>query len=258
MVFDVAGTAAVLASCTETFVADTKNRALLNMRSVIPGLWNPLAYIAGGGLALRWFRDQFYNASRGKPLPVAENAYEDLYREMIDQAAMVEPGSDGLFFSPHLGGRICPASPEMRGAWIGASWSHTQAHFFRALLESIAYEYAYYLRILRELLPALDLIQARAVGGGARSPVWNQIKADILDVPYQRLKGNEFGTWGAAMIAGKAAGVITDLAAHTAKTVFTEGMPAQPDHDKHRRYEPLIEKYIQMEQMLDQFYCNSN
>ncbi len=255
MLFDVAGTAAVLASCTDTFVADTKNRALLNMRSVIPGLWNPLAYIAGGGLALRWFRDVFFNAIRGTTQSV-EDDYQDVYREMIDLAASVEPGSEGLFFSPHLGGRICPASPEMRGAWLGASWSHSQAHFVRALLESVAYEYAYYLRILRELLPSLELIQARAAGGGARSPVWNQIKADVLGVPYQRLKGNEFGTWGAAMIAGKAAGVIDDLAAHAAQTVFLEGSPAQPDPQKHRVYEPLVEKYIHMENMLEKFFSH--
>src|SRR4030042_3541470 len=61
MLFDVAGTAAVLAGCTDKFVADIKNRAVINMQSVIPGLWNPLAYIGGGGIALRWFRDQFYN-----------------------------------------------------------------------------------------------------------------------------------------------------------------------------------------------------
>ena len=252
MVFDVAGTAAVLASCTGSFVADAKNRALMTMRSVIPELWNPLAYIGGGGLALRWFRDQFYNAKRGVSQPVED----DLYPAMIELAASVEPGSDGLFFSPHLGGRICPSSPAMRGAWIGASWSHTQAHFVRALLESIAYEYAYYLRILRELLPSLELIQARAVGGGARSTTWNQIKADVLGVPYQRLKGSEFGVWGAAMIAGKAAGVIDNLAEHAAKTVFTEGKPVQPDNDQHARYEPLIEKYIQMQQVLDQFYSS--
>ncbi len=254
MVFDVAGTAAVLASCTNEFVADAKNRALLTMRSVIPGLWNPLAYIAGGGLALRWFRDQFYNASRGQAQTVPTGDYEDIYRQMIEMAAQVEPGSDGLFFSPHLGGRICPASPEMRGAWIGVSWSHTQAHFFRALLESVAYEYAYYLRILRELLPSLELIQARAAGGGARSPIWNQIKADVLGVPYQRLKGNEFGAWGAAMIAGKAAGVIENLAEHATKTVFSEGAPHSPDSQRHRVYEPLVEKYIQMQQMLAQFF----
>jgi xylulokinase len=170
----------------------------------------------------------------------------------------VEPGSDGLFFSPHLGGRICPASPEMRGAWIGVSWSHTQAHFFRAILESIAYEYAYYLKILRELLPCSKLVQARAVGGGARNPIWNQIKADVLGVPYQRLKGNEFGTWGAAMIAGKAAGIIDDLASHAKNTVFTDGAAAQPNIHNHKMYEPLVEEYIRMERMLDQFFINKN
>ena len=250
MLFDVAGTAAVLASCTDQFVADTKNRALLSMRSVIPGLWNPLAYIGGGGLALRWFRDQFYNNQRGK----THSLENEPYSEMIEIASTVPPGSEGLFFSPHLGGRVCPASPEMRGAWIGAAWSHTQAHFFRAILESIAYEYAYYLGILRELLPTLQLVQAWAAGGGARSPKWNQIKADVLGVPYQRLKGDEFGTWGAAMIAGKAAGVIENLADHAIKTAILEGSPSNPDSGNHQIYQPLVRKYIQMEQMLDKFY----
>ncbi len=107
MLFDVAGTAAVLAGCTANFVADTHNRALITMRSVIPGLWNPLAYIGGGGIALRWFRDQFYNCSQGERLSITD---EDLYPQMISLAASVAPGSDGLFFSPHLGGRICPSS----------------------------------------------------------------------------------------------------------------------------------------------------
>jgi xylulokinase len=254
MVFDVAGTAAVLASCTDTFVADTQHRALLTMRSVIPGLWNPLAYIAGGGLALRWFRDQFYNASNGKAQP----SLEDLYSPMIELAESVKPGSDGLFFSPHLGGRICPASPEMRGAWVGVSWSHTQAHFLRAILESVAFEYAYYLRILRDLLPSLELVQARAVGGGARSPIWNQMKADVLGVPYQRLQGNEFGTWGAAMIAGKAAGVIDDLAAHATNCAVPYSAPACPRSEIHEIYQPLVEKYIRMETMLNRFFSDED
>ncbi len=250
MLFDVAGTAAVLAGCTDKFVADTKNRALLTMRSVIPGLWDPLAYIGGGGIALRWFRDQFYNTSLAKSLPVSD----DLYTRMIALVETVPPGSEGLFFSPHLGGRICPSSPEMRGAWVGVSWSHTQAHFARAILESIAYEYAYYLKILKELLPELELVEARVVGGGARSEVWNQIKADVLNVPYQRLKGNEFGAWGAAMIAGKAAGLIDDLAAHAEKTAILSGKPSMPSKAEHEIYAPIVEKYISLEETLNEYF----
>jgi xylulokinase len=252
MLFEVAGTAAVLAGCTDKFVADTKNRALLTMHSVIDGLWHPLAYIGGGGLALRWFRDQFFNAAQGKALPPSE----DLYQQMILLAETAAPGSDGLFFSPHLGGRICPSSPQMRGAWVGVSWSHTQAHFARAILESVAYEYAYYLKILKELLPDLQLVDARAVGGGARSEVWNQIKADVLNVPYQKLKGKEFGTWGAAMIAGKAAGLINDLAEHAERTVMPSGKPSLPSRTSHEIYLPLIEKYITLQQTLHQFFAS--
>ncbi len=250
MLFDVAGTAAVLAGCTDQYVADRTHRALLTMRSVIPGLWNPLAYIGGGGLALRWFRDQFFNTSRGKELSPSD----DLYAQMTALAEGVGPGSDGLFFSPHLGGRICPASPAMRGAWVGVSWSHTQAHFARAILESVAYEYAYYLKILRELLPTLRLVAARAVGGGARSDAWNQIKADVLGVPYQRLQGNEFGTWGAAMIAGKATGLIDDLAAHAERTAIALGVPCLPSEARHAAYTSLVERYIELEETLNQFF----
>jgi xylulokinase len=210
------------------------------MRSVIPGLWNPLAYIAGGGIALRWFRDQFYNTYQGE----GQDLTSDLYDEMIVKAAEIEPGSEGLFFSPHLGGRICPATPEMRGAWIGFSWGHTQAHFSRAVLESVAYEYAYYLSILRELIPDLKLFEARVIGGGARSQVWNQIKADVLAVPYQPLKGSEFGSWGSAMIAGKAAGVFDDLAIVADEHAVAQGAPLNPVAENHTIYQESIDQYI--------------
>jgi xylulokinase len=253
MLFDVAGTAAVLAGCTDGFVADTKNRALLTMRSVIPGLWNPLAYIAGGGLALRWFRDEFFNYRRGQGTPAAELGYE----QMIEMAAGAPPGADGLLFSPHLGGRICPASPEMRGAWVGFSWSHTQAHFARAILEGIAFEYAYYLKILRGLLPEMRFVDARVVGGGARSAPWSQIKADVLGVAFQRLAGSEFGTWGAAMIAGKAAGLIDDLASHAENSAVHDGPALSPSSELHREYAPAVERYIRLESSLNQFFTVS-
>ncbi len=104
MLFDVAGTASVLAGCTDSFVADEQNRALLTMRSVIPGLWHPLAYIAGGGIALRWFRDQFFNAWKGQ----AQEITAALYDELTAVAETIPAGSEGLFFSPHLGRAYLP------------------------------------------------------------------------------------------------------------------------------------------------------
>jgi xylulokinase len=252
MLFDVAGTAAVLAGCTDRFVPDRRHQALLTMRSAIPGLWHPLAYIAGGGIALRWFRDEFFNTSVGAKLPPDDEAYD----RMISLTEHVAAGSDGLLFSPHLGGRICPSSPEMRGAWVGISWSHTQAHFARAILEGIAYEYAYYLKILRSLLPDLDLVEARVTGGGARSSRWNQLKADILGVPYQRLAGKEFGTWGAALIAARGAGLIDDLASHAEKCAIREGEALIPSNERRQAYAPVIERYIELETTLNRYFTS--
>jgi xylulokinase len=216
------------------------------MHSVIPGLYHPLAYIAGGGLALRWFRDQFYNTFQGKPAP-AEN---DLYAEMIETAEGVAPGAGGLMFSPHLGGRICPSAPDMRGDWSGFSWGHTQAHFLRAMLESIAFEYAYYLRILKDELPNAELFEARVVGGGAKSQIWSQIKADVLGIPYQRLRRTEFGTWGSALVAGKSAGLFSDLATKALESAQPSGAPILPDPDRHALYQPLVKRYITWQENL--------
>jgi xylulokinase len=246
MLFDVAGTAAVLAGCTANFLADEGHRALLTMRSVIPGLWHPLAYIAGGGLALRWYRDQFYNTCRGQPLPLDE----ELYAEICALALTAPAGSDGLFFSPHLGGRICPAAPEMRGAWIGFSWGHSQAHFSRALLESVALEYAWYLKIMKENLPEIKLVEARAIGGGARSPAWVRIKASVLGVPYRRLQRSEFGTWGAALVAGKAVGLFEDLAHVAEVQALPERDVILPVAEEQNVYQELVEKYVWFQNQL--------
>lgn len=240
MIFDSAGTASVLAGCTDSFVADVKHQALLTMRSVIPGLWHPLAYIAGGGQALTWYRDKFFTADSGKP-HIGTTAQYALMDKLIQE---VPPGAEDLFFSPHLSGRICPATPEMRGAWIGFSFGHTQAHFYRAILESIAAEYAYYLSILKEYIPNLELTEARVISGGARSQAWNQIKADVLGVPYQRLQLTEFGAWGSAMIAGKAAGIFDDLAHVALEHTHPVGEPADPDPERHAFYRSYVARYI--------------
>lgn len=249
MLLDTAGTASVLAGCTDTFVADERHRALLTMRSVVPGVWHPLAYVAGGGQALHWFRERFYKGP---------SVSDDAFGEMMAMAEGVEPGAEGLFFSPHLGGRVCPSTPEMRGAWIGFSWSHEPGHFLRAILESIAYEYAYYLRILRAYLPDLSLTEARVIGGGARSQLWNQIKADVLGVPYQRLQRSEFGTWGSAMIAGKAAGIYDDLAEIAVAHAQPAGAPIYPHDRRHKQYQPMVARYIEIQNQLRDSFAGAS
>lgn len=244
MLLDTAGTASVLACCTDRFVADSSHQALIVMRSVIPGIWNPLAYVGGGGLALKWYGQEFSN--QAERVSDSDGSYDELFAGAMD----APPGCDGLLFSPHLGGRVCPAAPEMRGAWIGFSWGHTQKHFFRAIVESIGYEYAWYLRILRGLAPELSLIGARVIGGGAKSEAWNQIKADILSVPYQQLTRKECATWGSALVAGKASGLITDLAEAATGLAPLGGKVLSPNPDLRATYGAALERYLCWQQKL--------
>jgi xylulokinase len=246
MVLDVAGTASVLAGCTDRFVADVRNRVLLVMRSIVPGLWHPLAYIGGGGLALSWFRDQFGGAA-----PDDDAARAALYDVLTEDAARVPPGAEGLLFSPHLGGRICPADPARRGAWHGFTWGHTRGHFFRAILESVAFEYATYLAIIEDLAPGQERVEARVVGGGAHSRAWNQLKADVLGVPYRRLDRADLGTWGMALVAGHAVGLVPDLAATAAETSEPHEGAIMPREEVTAAYRPIVERYAEWQRGMD-------
>ncbi|MGH2627464.1 MAG: FGGY-family carbohydrate kinase, partial [Anaerolineales bacterium] len=147
LVFDVAGTASVFSVCLDSFATDREHRTLFTARLPLPGLYYALAYINGGGLNLRWFRDQFAAAEQA--------AGGGTYHALDLAAADLPPGAGGLLFLPHLGGRVCPSDADMRGMFVGLNWAHTRAHLYRAMLEAVAYEYAFYLSIVRGLLPDL-------------------------------------------------------------------------------------------------------
>ncbi|MBE3580079.1 MAG: xylulose kinase [Thermoanaerobacteraceae bacterium] len=238
---DVAGTASVLAVCVDEFVPDIENKTLIVPRAVQPGLWFAMAYIGGGGLCLRWFRDTWAAAEREE----AERSGRDVYDILNEAAAEVPAGSAGLLFIPHLGGRVCPYDSRIRGAWIGFSWNHDKAGFYRSILEAVAYEYGYYLDITRKLFPSLEVKEVRVIGGGARSPLWNQMKADILGIPYVSLEREEVGIWGSALVAGYAVGIYKDLAG-VAKELARPAQKFEVNEKAHAHYRPYRGLYREL------------
>jgi xylulokinase len=231
---DSAGSAAVLAGASEEYCPDEMSRTLIVMRSPIEGQWISLAYLSGGSL-LEWFQTAVTSTS-------AEAAGDVDLDAVTEAVAEIPPGSGGLLFLPFLDGRILPSNSAMRGAWVGLNRLHRRRHMVRAILESVPYEYSIYLQILRDLHPNLKLSEARVIGGGARSDVWNRIKASVLGVPYARLGREEFGCWGAALVAGHAVALFPDLAA-----AATKSTPScdwyQPDLQHHEEYAPMLELY---------------
>ena len=217
LIFDVAGTASVFSTCVDKYTPDREHKTLIFQRSVIPALWYPLSYISGGGLCLRWFRDNFSESEK----LTAQEKNMDAYDFLNKIAREVPAGSEGLIFLPHLGGRSCPNEPDVRGLWQGFSWKHKKGHFYRSIMESIAYEYLHYLEIQKKLFPHIKFKEVRVIGGGSRSNLWNQIKADVLGLPYAKIDRDECAILGSAILAGYGVGIFDDLATTSKQFVKT-------------------------------------
>lgn len=239
---DVAGTASCFAGCTGEFIPDLKTKTFLCFRSVIPELYHPLAYINGGGLCLRWFRDEF--AEREKEEANREGV--DPYKILNRKAGDIPPGSEGLLFIPHLGGRVCPYNPYVKGSWFGFSWKHTRPHFYRAILEGIACEYAYYFSVLKKLFPGISFEDVRVIGGGARSSLWNRIKSDVLNLSYFRVNREELAVLGSAIIGGYAVGLFSDLAETSQKFTRIVPPPLRPRASFHCYYQRYARLYLEL------------
>lgn len=229
---DTAGTAAVFAISTAEHRPDVDDRTLIVMRGALPEQWVALSYLSGGGL-LDWMGALFENDEADGPTD-----YEGL-GAAAERAAV---GSGDLIFVPHLDGRLLPSQPRMRGAWIGLNRHHRRDDLTRSVLESVAYEYAGYLRVMRTLHPDLDPGDVRVIGGGARSAAWCRIKSSILGLPYVRLQREEFSCWGAALVAGAAVGVFDDLgAAAESGTAVRDSFT--PDPSSHELYARMCSRY---------------
>lgn len=235
------GTYPVLAICTDQFRPDMQERMSEIIPSVIPGLWNPTSYIIGGGLSHHWFQETFAFADESEGRSQGRSVYEIL----DERAAALPPGSERLFFLPHLGGRACPTNTNLKGAWFGFTWTHHREHFYRAILESIAYDQFLQLQAFRASNPDLKVEEITAYGGGAKSALWNQIRADVMGLPLALLDREDLAPIGNAVLAGYALGMYDDMAA-AAERFVTRTARVEPDPARHEHYRPLADFYARL------------
>lgn len=232
LLFDIAGTASVFSCCVDQYQPDVQHKTLLFARSIIPGLWIPMAYINGGGMCLKWFRDHFTGGETG-------------YAELDRETEAIPAGSEGLIFLPHFSGRVCPNDAYTRGTWVGLSWNHTRGHLYKAIMEGIAYEYRYYLKVLKGLVKGAQFTEVIAIGGGAKSSVFNAIKADVLGIKYNPQQISDTATLGTAMVAGYGVKVYPDLQ-QAAEGLVQQGKRIEPDPDNHAHYQKYANLYEEM------------
>ncbi len=152
-----------------------------------------LSWSATAGMALKWFQKAFLG--------------DKTFRDIDEMAAAIPVGCDGVTFLPYLCGSTMPKyNPEARGSFTGITPEHTPAHFARAIMESVSC-------MLKSNLDYLSVPvdEIRIMGGGAKSPLWCYMKADITGKRLVTLKNKETACLGSAILAGVGGGAYSSV-----------------------------------------------
>lgn len=236
LVCDIAGTAEPVCASSPNALFDDSGLVKTHCHAD-PELWlleNP-GFVSGANY--RWFRDQFSIQEMTRAAQEQVAAYS-----LLDSAAeTIPPGSDGLIMLPCLMGALAPTWNALaRGTFMGFTLAHRREHFCRAILEASAYA----IRDITDqmLRMGLPLQEIRAVGGGARSALWRQIKADVTGLPVSITDTIETTVLGAGILALTGSGLIDSLdeaVSLTARVIETR----DPHPETHKIYEEYYQLY---------------
>jgi len=197
------GTSGVVFAATDRPALDPQGR-LHTFCHAIPGRWHVMGVTQAAGLSLRWFRDCF-GIQRGVLRNAQPPANRDPYDILAEEASAAPAGSEGAFWVPYLMGERTPhLDPNARAALLGLTASHTRGHVIRAVMEGVAFSLKDTFTIFDEM--KIPVTSIRLGGGGARSPLWRQIQADVYGREVEIVAAEEGAAYGAAILAGCGAG----------------------------------------------------
>ena len=202
---------------------------------VIPGKYVAYAFSYTGGALIQWCVNTFAKVEqeKAKEQGVSVNTY------LEQQYEKQEP--TGLLVLPHFAGAATPyMDTGSKGAILGLTAGTTLPEIYRACMEGVAYE----MRLNYDALAdsGIRFTKLHATGGGAKSQVWMQMKADILNLPITSLKTSDAGTVGSAMLTGVAVGIFKDLA-EAASVMVRQRETYLPDPKRHEQYMRIYERY---------------
>jgi xylulokinase len=190
-----------------------------------------------GGILLKWWRDNFAQQDVSDARQAGVEAYA-----LMDERMSQEPSP--VMVLPHLNGSGTPSCDlSSKGAILGLTMATTRHDIAKAILEALSFELRINLQRLREC--GVDLDELVAVGGGAKSSRWLQIKADIFNRPLRTLRCGEAACMGAALLAGTAAGIWRSLEEGVGQMVGYERQFA-PARSKAAAYEERFGVYQQL------------
>jgi sugar (pentulose or hexulose) kinase len=232
------GAALAICSTVSTPTLDPQDQMPCHYHG-IPGLYM-LHTFTGGGIVLKWFRDEFAQMEKNVAATSRLDAYDLLGRE----AAQAPAGSEGLVMLPHLQGAMAPeANPRARGVFYGFTLRHGRSHFARAIMEAVGYIVRRNIEVIENM--GVPVMEIRALGGGARSRIWKQIEADITQRPVLTTTNEEAATLGAAILAGKAVGLYDSISEAASQMVQIKER-FEPDAANFPVYDEAFATYVQL------------
>lgn len=214
--------------------------------ATVDGLYTIEAGQTATGSILDWYRRHFAAAQEAE----AARRGVSVYQVLDEQAAAVPPGADGLVVRDDWQGNRSPhKNPGARGAITGLSLAHGPGHVFRALYEATACGTR---QILDDLAGhGLEVRRVILGGGGAKSPLWLQIHADVLRRPITIPRETESCALGSAMTAAVAAGLVDSLDEAAERMVAADRV-VEPDAPRRAVYEDLYGRYTDLYRRLNE------
>ncbi len=247
MITESTGSVLALVASVKEPLFDAKTKLPCHIHAV-PGMYCMLPWNPTGGLTFKWFKDCF----APDLISQAQEQGLDVYDLLTGPAAQVPPGSDGLIMLPHLEGAFFPEfNAQVRGVFFGFTLSHTRAHFTRAILEAIAYMLRRDLEGLQRL--GVGATELRALGGGAKSRLWSQIKADVCNLPVIMPSHREAAVMGAAILAAVGVGYYPDIPSAT-RGMARPGSRLEPDPARQAFYEDAFNLYVALYETLQPLF----
>jgi gluconokinase len=203
-----------------------------------------------GGIVLRWFRDRFGQAE----IEQAKQQSKDSYDLLIQLAAEIPAGAQGLVMLPFLSGERAPYwNANARGVFFGMTLHHERAHFVRAVLEGILFAAYSITTVLSDLTGTSQTILAS--GGFARSPVWRQMTADLFGVEVLVPEVYEASGLGAAVLAMYATKEISQL--EDVQSIIQIGDRHSPNLQISEQYHRIFERYQRLYHQLESEFVES-
>jgi len=234
--FTTIGTSGVVFAHSDKVQIDPQGR-VHTFCAAVPGAYTVMSCTLAAGLSLKWYRDTFCQAE----IDAAKEMDTDPYILMNQQAEKSPIGANRLIFLPYLMGERSPLlDSNARGAFIGLSAIHTRKDLLRAVMEGVTYSQRQNLDVLRQMHVAPETMLA--CGGGAKSPFWRKMMADVFNMPVKTVKNTEGPALGAAILAGVAAGIYKDIPSACAQ-VIRENEPLTPGTAEHNAYERVYSVY---------------